>query len=469
MPHVFVLSAIYNQMMKIREDYSSGPDLATEWKVVDPTTWEVKVRAGVKYSSGETFNAAAVEAAYKYLLTEEGRTQVTGRDLTPIFESMTAKDDTTVVMKTKTPFPIVPRVLGGLRIPAPKAWADGGLKGMSDNPVGTAAYKVASWAPGKIVLVANETSFQSRADIGQVEIYDIGEGAARSQALLSGQIDIDTALNLDSVDQVKRAGLKVFHTPSTRTLGISLVSWRKPCADGKCDPQPTTGPMKDLRVRQALNYAVNKQTIVDNIYKGAASVASQAAVPQAVGFNKELKGYEYNPTKAKQLLSEAGFASGFDMEIRAITTDATIKLVYESAVQDLNAIGVRAKLISQPFPDWLNAYLNGTWTWDAFGFGHDLTGQLDAGRSFNSFTSCVKPGGPYYCNQDEMPLVNAQAAEMDPVKREAILKELLAKNSANAPIIFLVAGSESMGYHAKLTNFSQLNLHLNYNEMKVQK
>jgi len=468
-PHVFVLSAIYNQMTKIRDDFSSGPDLATEWKVVDPTTWEIKVRSGAKFSNGETFDASAVEASYRFLLTDEGRQLVAGRDITPFIESMTAKDASTIILKTKGPFPIVPRVIGGLRIPAPKAFADGGVKGISENPVGTAAYKVQSWAPGKVVLVANETSFQSRADVRQLEFYDIGEGAARAQALLSGQIDVDTALNLDSVDQLKRAGHKVFQTPSTRTVGISLVSMRKPCADGKCDAVPTTGPMKDLRVRQALNHAVNKQTIVDNIYRGAASVASQAAVPQAFGFNRDIKPYEYNPARAKQLLAEAGFPNGFDMEIRAITTDATFKLVYESAVQDLNAVGVRAKLISQQFPDWLSAWLNGTWGWDAFGFGHDLTGQLDAGRSFNSFTSCIKPGGPYYCSQDEMPLVNAQAQEMDAAKREGILKELLTKNAAQAPIIFLVAGTENMGHAAKLTNFKQVNLHINYTELRIQK
>lgn len=468
-PHVFVLSAIYNQLTKIRDDFSSGPDLATEWKVIDPTTWELKIRSGVKFSNGETFDATSVEAAYKFLLTDEGRQQVPGRDLTPFIESMTAKDASTITLKTKTPVPIIPRMIGGLRIPAPKAFADGGLKGISETPIGTAAYKVQSWTPGKIVVVANETSFQSRGDVGQIEFYDLNEGAARAQALQSGQIDIDTALNLDAVDQLKRAGFKVFQTPSTRTLGISLVSWRKPCADGKCDSAPTTGPMKDLRVRQALNHAVNKQSIVDNIYKGAASIASQSAVPQAFGFNRDIKPYDYNPARARQLLAEAGFPNGLDMEIRAITTDATFALVYQSAVQDLNAVGVRAKLISQPFPDWLSAYLNGTWSWDAFGFGHDLTGSFDAGRSFNSFTSCIKPGGPYYCNQDEMPLVLAQGQEMDAVKREAILKELLAKNAANAPIIYLVAGTENMGHHAKLTNFKQVNLHLNYAEMRVQK
>lgn len=468
-PHVFVLSAVYNQMTKIGDNFATAPDLATEWKVVDPTTWELKLRQGVKFSNGEAFDAAAVEAAYKFLLTDEGRQQVTGRDLTPAIESMTARDASTVIVKTKGPVPIVPRMITGLRIPAPKALADGGLKGIADTPIGTAAYKVQSWVPGKIVLAANDTSFQSRADVGQLEFYDLGEGAARAQALQSGQIDIDTALNLDAVDQLKRAGFKVFTTPSTRTLGISLVSWRKPCADGKCESVPTTGPMKDVRVRQALNHAVNKQSIVDNIYKGAASAASQAAVPQAFGFNRDIKAYDYNPARAKQLLAEAGFPNGFDMEIRAITTDATFALVYQSAVQDINAIGVRAKLISQPFPDWLNAWLNGTWTWEAFGFGHDLTGQLDAGRSFNSFTSCLKPGGPYYCSQDEMPLVTAQAQEMDPIKREATLKDLLAKNAASAPIIFLVAGTENMGHHAKIANFKQVNLHLNYAEMKIQK
>ena len=116
-----------------------------------------------------------------------------------------------------------------------------------------------------------------------------------------------------------------------------------------------------------------------------------------------------------------------DMEIQAITTSTERNLIYQAALQDLNQVGFRATLISQTFPDWLKHWLAGDWPYQAFGFGTDLTGVLDAGRAFNAFVSCKK-NPPYYCNEDEMGLVNAQAAEFDVEKRKAILEELLMIN-----------------------------------------
>jgi len=155
------------------------------------------------------------------------------------------------------------------------------------------------------------------------------------------------------------------------------------------------------------------------------------------------------------------------MEIRASQGNATFDLVYQSAVQDLEKIGIKAKFVSQPFPEWLKHWTAGDWPYDGFGFGTDLTGILDAGRGFE-FTSCNK-NPPYYCNRDELAMVNAAAVEFDPKKREKMLQDLLTVNRDNAPIIYLVEGAESMAYSPKITGFRQVNLVINYHELKIKR
>ncbi|CAN0485699.1 unnamed protein product, partial [Laminaria digitata] len=296
-------------------------------------------------------------------------------------------------------------------------------------------------------------------NIDRIEYSELPEGATRVAALISGQTHVDNGVGDDSIPTLKAAGMVIDTVFAGRTLGLSLISYRS--------GEQVKDPIGDVRVRQALNYAVNKQAIVDEIYGGAAVVASQAATNNAFGFNPDIKPYAYDPAKARQLLADAGYGNGFEMEIRATTSNPQFTIVYQSAVQDLQAVGVKAKLVGQPFADWLKHWLAGDWPYNAFGFGHDLSGNLDAGRSFTSFTSCMKKP-PYYCNEDEMSLVKAQASEFDVKKREALLQELLAMNANNAPIIFLTQGTESMAHTPKLKNFKQTNQVLNYEAMVLE-
>ena len=146
--------------------------------------------------------------------------------------------------------------------------------------------------------------------------------------------------------------------------------------------------------------------------------------------------------------------------------DPTFVNVWESAVADLNAVGIRADYVAQAFPEWLKHWLAGDWPYDLFGIGHDLTGELDASQSFTSFSSCLK-NPPYYCNEEEMPLVNAMITEMDSKKREQILHELLRINAENAPIIFLTEGIEAVTYNPKIKNLKVVNLIINYHELEI--
>jgi len=465
-PSVFVWSAVYEQLTLIDETGDVKPFLTTGWQNTAPDTWQFKLRPNLKFSNGEALNAEAVVAAYEWMTTSEGKATSQGQQYGQFVSSIRAVDETTVEIKTPQPNPILPRNLQSFSIVPKKAWADQGVAGFTQKPIGSGPY-VVEFARDRAIATPFAGSWKARKNVDRIEVIELPEGPARAQALVSGQIDLDVALSRDAIDQANASGMKTFTRPATRTLGITLVSVRKKVAGG---PSETTeGPFKDVRVRQAVNYAVDKDTIVKNIFRGAGRPASQAATSKTYGYNEAVKPYAHDPDRAKRLLTEAGFANGFDLEIRAITTDATIALVYQSAVQDLNKVGIRTKLISQTFADWQRPWIAGDWAWDAFGIGHDLTATMDALRAFDTFSSCLKGNrqAPYYCNQDEMKLITAVQGEFDAEKRKKMLGELLEMNAKNAPILFLVEFDEIMGFNPKIRNFKHVNLWVPYDELEV--
>jgi peptide/nickel transport system substrate-binding protein len=464
-PHVFIWTTFFDSLTLLGKGGVVEPDLADSWSVsADHLTWTFKLKPGIKFSNGEPLNAAAIKATFDWLMTEQGGTTVIGKNLAPVVASANVVDDLTVTITTKTPNPTTPREMVAVHIVEPKAWKDLGVEGFAKKPIGTGPYVLDYFKPGEAAVAARpdmaNTYRPITGNVTRIEYFELPEGAAREAALLSGQTHVDNGIADDSIPNLKAAGMVIDTVFAGRTLGITLVSSK--------NGQPVDGPMSNVKVRQALNYAVNKQAIVDEIYGGNAVIASQAATNNAFGFNPNVKPYSYDPAKAKQLLAEAGYANGFEFEVQAVASNPQFTLVYQSAVQDLEAVGIKASLQAQPFADWLKHWLAGDWPYPAFGFGHDLSGNLDAGRSFTQYTSCMK-NPPYYCNEDEMPLVKAQAEEFDVAKREALLQELLAKNAANAPIIFLTQGTESMAHSPKIKNFQQLNQVLNYEHMTIEK
>jgi peptide/nickel transport system substrate-binding protein len=285
--------------------------------------------------------------------------------------------------------------------------------------------------------------------------------------LISGQIDINTAMSADEAAAVEAAGMKVYARPSTRTMGITIVSYR----NGK----PVEGPMGDVRVRQALNYAVNKKAIAEALFLGQyARASTQPAFPGINGYNPDLKGYPFNPEKAKALLAEAGFpdGKGLKFEVRAIVNDEAFKNAYEAAIQDIRQLGVDATLHAQQFAgtgQWLEHWLKGDWPYEGFGIGFDLTATMDAARVWNVFASCKKHGGkaPYFCDEGDMPMIKAANEEFDPDKRRELLRELGRITAEKAPIVFLVEFDELMGYNPRIKNFSHHLLQLPYETYEV--
>ena len=461
-PAVFVWSATYEQLSRVGLDGRAVPELAASWENINPTTWRIKLKPGVKFSNGEPMNAGAVKATFDFLATDRGKTFSQSKTLGVFLASTEVVDDLTVDVTTPKPDPLLPKLVSSQSIIPPKAFADQSVEGFTNSPIGSGPY-IVKWsdAGSKATAMPYAGSRLGRKSVDRIEFVVLEEAPARTQALLSGQVDVNISLGPDEHAAVEAAGMKIFSAPSTRTMGLTLITHRS----GK----NVTGPLGDKRVRQALNYAVDKQSIIDNIFSGSGTPASQAAVPTAFGYNKSVQPYPYDPEKAKRLLAEAGYGTGLELEFRAITSSADFRFSYEAAVQDLNRIGIKATLISQQFAGgdgWLEHWLKGDWPYDGFGFGNDLTGHLDTGLSFARHTSCTKPA-PFYCNEDEMELINSGYTEFDVNKREKIWQEALKINAENAPIIYLIEFNESMGYNARIKNFHNVNLWIPYNELEI--
>lgn len=465
-PGSFTWSAIYEQLTQNGAGGVSQPLLATSWKNVDPTTWEFKLRPNVKFSNGETFDAAAVKASYDFVLkTDAGKATSTGKNVGVFIADVIVIDPLTIHLKTTRPAPLAPKNVQPVTILPPKAFAEEGMTGFVTKARGTGPF-TAEYRQDRVIGTPNPNWRGTKTNVDSIEWYVLAEGAARAQALLSNQIDIDVLLSRDSVPAAKAAGLQIVSKRATRTLGLSFVTMRRAAPDKQSEP--VTGPLADVRVRRALNHAVNKDAIVENIFGGGGAPATQSAPSVVNGFNKSLKPYAYDPALAKRLLAEAGYPNGFDMDVRAIMTDTAISQVYQAAIQDIERIGIRAKLLPQQFPEWIKYYLEGTWPYDAFGFGHDLTTTLDASQAFLQYTSCKK-NPPYYCNEDEMKLVNQVEVEFDEQKRLTLLGQLLEMNRDNAPIVYLVEFDEVMAHHPKVIGFDHVNQWIAYEKISIKK
>ncbi len=258
----------------------------------------------------------------------------------------------------------------------------------------------------------------------------LGETATRVQAILSNQVDIAQGVSVDSVAQIEAAGNRVDFALRPSVMGWRLFSVSRDT------------PFKDKRVRQAANFAIDRNAMNDGLLQGKSAAASQCATSFTNGFNPNVKGYNYDPAKAKSLLTQAGYPNGIDTVIEvlpdAFPADSDI---YQKAAADMTAAGIRTELRVITFADWLKKWFvpAGTPTLGFVGGGFQNechNDQMDAIGSFRNISCRLTPA--HHCDPQEQKLLDAADAEFDQAKRTKILQELLALNSENAPMVFMV-------------------------------
>jgi peptide/nickel transport system substrate-binding protein len=310
---------IYEGLVKYRGATTEiAPALAEKWTVSkDGTQWTFTLRKSVKFHDGTPFDAAAVVWNFERWrfsshpqhdnVKKAGKTfeyygkQFGGFDDKSIITKVEAVNPTTVKITLKTPQGPFLNNLGMFvfDIASPKAVEKHGLA-FTKNPVGTGPFRFVEWKVGQEVVLEANKDYWDKANAPKVQrvvIRNIKDNAQRLAALKAGEVHGLEGMNPDDVKVVRAdPNLQLLLRPAN-TTGYVAFNYK-------------VKELKDGRVRQAFAHAINKKAIVDALYGGTGMVATQFQPPALWGHNKELKDYEYNPERARQLLRDAGFPQG---------------------------------------------------------------------------------------------------------------------------------------------------------------
>ncbi|MDF1790533.1 MAG: ABC transporter substrate-binding protein [Thalassobaculaceae bacterium] len=286
--------------------------LAESFEIVDDTTFEFKLRKGVKFHNGDGFSAKDVVATINFLLAPD--TGKLSKQTVDWIKGAEALDDYTVRIYAKAPTPLATLYLAG-DIPMYPAdhYAKVGPGGMGKEPVGTGPYKITKMVPGKeIVFEANADYFagspKGKPAISKILQRTIPDVNTQIVELTSGKLDWIWKVPADQAE--KLATLPSLNVVSAGTMRVGYLQFDAAGRSGK-------NPFQDVRVRKAVSYAIDRKAIVDNIVRGASEVINSACYPEQFGCTQDVTTYEYDLEKAKALLAEAGYPDGFRTEIYA--------------------------------------------------------------------------------------------------------------------------------------------------------
>lgn len=415
-----VLSADLQQTM---------PALATEWKAVSDTTWEFTLRDDVKFTNGEPFNAEAVKFSVDRVLDPEAEVARISYSF-PTMASAEVVDETTVRIHTSVPDPIFPERAYSLAIVPPEYTASVPESEFAMNPIGTGAYTLAEFVPGqRIVLEANEDYWDGAPEVDRLIIRPVPEASTRTAELQTGGADI-----------IKNAPVgQIAELEASDGVHVDALAGRRIAYIGMNLLPGGNAALQDKRVRQALNYAVDVQLILDTVMEGYGDRTATIFRPDFTGFDPALKPYPHDVEKAKSLLAEAGYADGLSLSIQlseAIFTSGSE--VVSALVDQLAKVGVDAKIEILDHPSYRSVVIDGqeankvaplyAWQWGALEPSADsvLNGTLETGGISS-----------YYSNPELDELTQRARQEMDTGARAEIYEQIQALLIEEAPFIFL--------------------------------
>ncbi len=352
---------IFESMVLQDEKQRLQPGLATSWKPLDDTTWEFKLREGVTFHDGSPFTAKDVVYTVCRIPTVENSPS-SFTVYTKAIADMQIPDPHTLIIKTDTPYPLLPvevSTWGVLSATANGATGDigfsrDGCSGTGDYPktddfntgkaaVGTGMYKFKEYSRGdKIVFERNDNYWGGKADWATVTFRPITSDGPRVAALLAGDVDMIDKPPLQDLERIKSEGFQVAQGLSNRVIYLHM--------DQEQEPTPgVTGteknPFKDVRVRKAVSMAINREAIKERIMGGVAVPAGELLPPGMFGSTPGAAAEEYNPDAAKKLLAEAGYPEGFGLTIGS-PNDRYINdaQVAQAVAQMLTRIGIETQV-----------------------------------------------------------------------------------------------------------------------------
>ncbi len=453
-----VTQNIFETLLNFGEqDTTINEGLATKWEPSeDGLTYTFTLREGVKFHDGTDFNAEAVvknferwangtEDQFPYYASMFGGFKA---DEGHVIESVTAEGDTTVVFTLKRPqSPFLKNIaMSPFAIASPTAFEESGDK-FGDNPVGTGPFTFVEWKKNDSITIDKNADYWDKElpKLDKVIFRAIPDNSARLNALSTNEIDLADGINpTDTKTVTDNAKLQLFERPSMNVGYLGLTNTRP--------------PFDNVKVRQAMNHAIDKQSIIDAFFNGGAEIAKNPMPPSISGYNDDITGYEYDPEKAKALLKEAGLEDGFEMELWAMPVprpympDGT--KVAEVIQKNLADIGIKAKIVSYEWATYLEKTKNGEadafmlgWTGDngdADNFLYTLLDKDNIGS--NNYA--------YYSNDEVHDILIDAQSEVDEDKRNELYAQAQEIIFEEAPWVPLAHSTPLLAGNADLVNFT---------------
>jgi len=364
-----MLEHIYDRLLdRDPKTFKPRPMLAESWRIVTDTTWEFKLRKGVKFHNGEPFTAHAVKATIDYALDPANKSHFTAAAYWGLVKEVQVVDDFAVRFLTKQPWPNLidsASLTNSLIMPA-KALRELGPAKLAEKPIGTGPFRFVEWKRDeRLVLERNPDYWQGPADVSRVTFRFIPEFSARMAALLSGEIDIMKDVPPHAVEAVERSGrARLRSTVSSRINYLALVNLKP-------------GPMQDVRVRRAMNHAVDVDELIKQVLKGRATRMCGPMAPANVDY-APVECYKHDQARALALLKEVG-QDPAKLELTLDTPSGRYPLdkdVSLAIAAQLQRLGIKVNVVVNEWGTHLDKIKNRN-TGDMFflGWGPALHGQ----------------------------------------------------------------------------------------------
>ncbi|HWD03766.1 MAG TPA: ABC transporter substrate-binding protein [Amycolatopsis sp.] len=323
-----VLINLFDTLTTRGQDNQLKPGLALSWSAPDPLTWRFTLRPGVKFHNGEPCDANAVAFSINRLLDPATKSPIV--ELRYVSHAV-AVDPLTVDLRCSQPDPIIPAkvsLFGGVVVP-PRYLEQVGSAGFAKHPVGTGPFTFEEFERDhQLRMRANPAYWGGKPAYDELVFLPMPDASSALASLQSDEVDIVANLTPDAALQIQGyAGVEIRHFPGIRTSYLSLDT--------------TQGPLRDVRVRRALNHAVDVPLLIKAVLDGKAREVPTMFPRESFGFDPSITPYTRDLGEAKRLLAEAGYPNGFDTTITAQNADSNVA----EAISGLLAkAGVRARV-----------------------------------------------------------------------------------------------------------------------------
>lgn len=438
---------IFDALVETDENQKLVPSLAASWKPLNDTTWEFKLRPNVKFSNGDSLTANDIIYTYCRLPYVEGSPGHFGLAVKTI-SSIESPDAQTLIIKTSAPDPLLPTGLTSVGIVNAKVlggntgltFKQGGCDNLGTNPkpvefnspekaIGTGAYKLVEYTRGThVVLERNEGFWGEKPHWKKVIFRPLTNAGARVAGLLAGDVDFIEVPPIQDYERIKSSGFQIAQGLSNRIIYIQLdqntaPDWKSPGIKGT-----DKNPLLDKKVRQALSMAINRPAIVERIMGTVAVPAGELLPWPMFGSTKDFPVTKYDADAAKKLLTEAGYANGFEITL-GTPNDRYIndEKIAQAVAQMWTRIGVKTNVDAVTASTFFTR--RNKFEFSAFlaGWGAD-TGEMS--NSLNALVMCHQPqkglgqtNRARYCNPQVDELVLKAMQTIDDVAREKLLQQ----------------------------------------------